>query len=57
MRGEKGDTGPPAVIPQFVGASIDENYNLVRVLNDGTKEIMPLRPAFERYHNESGRGE
>jgi len=47
--------GPPAVVPQFLGSRIDENYNLVRVLSDGTKEVMPLRPAFERYHNESGR--
>jgi hypothetical protein len=54
-RGEKGDQGPPAVVPQFLGARIDEDYNLLRVLSDGSKEVMPLRPAFERYHNESGR--
>jgi hypothetical protein len=49
MRGEKGDTGPPAVVPQFLGARINENYNLLRILSDGTKEILPLRPAFEPY--------
>jgi hypothetical protein len=52
-RGEKGDTGPPAVVPQFLGARVDENYNLLRILSDGSKEIMPLRPAFERYHYET----
>jgi hypothetical protein len=54
-RGEKGDTGPPAA--QFLGSRIDENYNLLRILSDGTKEILALRPAFERYHHESGRDE
>jgi hypothetical protein len=52
-RGKKGDTGPPAVVPQFLGARVDENYNLLRILSDGSKEIMPLRPAFERYHCET----
>ena len=52
-RGEKGDPGPPAVVPQFLGARIDEEYNLLRILSDGSKEIMPLRPAFEKYHSEA----
>ena len=52
-RGEKGDRGPPAEMPQFVGARIDENYNLLRILSDGTKEILPLRPVFERFHAET----
>jgi hypothetical protein len=43
------------VVPQFPGARIDEDYNLLRILSDGTKEILLLRPAFERHHNESGR--
>jgi hypothetical protein len=50
--GEKGDKGPTAVVPQFLGAKIDENYNLIRVLSDGTKEIMPLRSAFEQFYRE-----
>jgi hypothetical protein len=52
-RGEKGDPGPVAVVPTFLGSRIDEHYNLVRILSDGTKEIMPLRPAFERFYAET----
>jgi hypothetical protein len=52
-RGEKGDTGPPAVVPQFIGAKVNEKYELVRVLSDGTKEVMPLRPAFEQFYRET----
>jgi hypothetical protein len=48
--GEKGDTGPPAA--QFIGAKVNEKYELVRVLSDGTKEVMPLRPAFEQFFRE-----
>jgi hypothetical protein len=40
-------------VPQFLGARIDENYNLLRILSDGTKEILPLRPAFEQFHQET----
>jgi hypothetical protein len=50
-RGEKGDTGPPAA--QFLGSRIDENYNLLRILSDGTKEILELRPAFEQFLRET----
>ena len=53
-RGEKGDQGPPAEVPQFLGSRIDENYNLLRILSDGTKEILALRPAFEQFHRETG---
>ena len=48
-RGERGEEGPPAVMPQFLGSRINENYDLIRVLSDGSKEVMPLRPAFERF--------
>ena len=54
-RGEKGDTGPLAVAPQLVGSRISEAYELVLVYSDNSKQIVPLRPAFERYHNEVGR--
>jgi hypothetical protein len=50
-RGEKGDTGPPAA--KFLGSRIDENYNLLRILSDGTKEILALRPAFEQFLRET----
>ena len=51
-RGEKGDKGPPAVVPQLMGSRISEDDQLVLVYSDNTKEIVPLRPAFERYHAE-----
>jgi len=54
LRGEQGPAGPPAVVPTSLGAKVNEKYELVRVLSDGTKEVMPLRPAFEQYHRESG---
>jgi hypothetical protein len=50
-RGEKGDTGPPAA--QFLGSRVDDNYNLLRILSDGTKEILALRPAFEQFLRET----
>jgi hypothetical protein len=52
-RGEKGDTGPPEMMPKFLGSRIDENYNLLRILTDGTKEILALRPAFEQFLRET----
>jgi hypothetical protein len=52
-RGEKGDAGPPAVVPQLIGAKVDEKYNLIRVLSDGSKEVLPLRRAFEQFHQET----
>ena len=50
LRGEKGDTGPPAVVPQLIGSRIGDNYELILVYSDNSKQIIPLRPAFERYH-------
>jgi len=50
----KGDRGPPAVVPVFLGSKIDEHHNLIRILSDSTKETMPLREAFEHYHSEVG---
>jgi hypothetical protein len=50
-RGEKGDAGPPAA--KFLGSRIDENYNLLRILTDGTKETLALRPAFEQFIRET----
>jgi hypothetical protein len=41
-------------VPQFIGSKINENYDLVRLLSDGSKEVMPLHPAFERYHDQVG---
>jgi hypothetical protein len=50
-RGEKGDVGPPAA--QFLGSRINENYDLLRILSDGTKEVLALRPAFEQFLRET----
>jgi hypothetical protein len=57
QRGEKGDPGPrgekgdqgPAVMPRLVSSEIDENYNLTILRSDNSLEIIPLRPAFERF--------
>jgi hypothetical protein len=51
-RGEKGDKGPPAVVPQLIGSRISENYEIVLVYSDNSKQIVPLRPAFERLYHE-----
>ena len=51
-RGERGEEGPPAVVPKLVSSEIDENYNLIIVRSDDSREVIPLRPAFERYHSE-----
>ena len=44
-RGEKGDKGDPPVLPQFLGSRIDENYNLLRILTDGTKRDLGAAPG------------
>jgi hypothetical protein len=48
-RGPKGDQGPPGEWPQLVSSEIDENYNLTILRSDNSLEIIPLRPAFERF--------
>jgi hypothetical protein len=48
-RGERGEEGLPAVVPKFVRSEIDENYNLIILRSDDSREIIPLRPAFERF--------
>jgi len=53
-RGERGEEGPPAVVPKFVSSEIDENYNLIIVRSDDSREVIALRPAFERYYAEVG---
>ena len=52
--GPKGDKGPPAMVPQLIDSRINENYELVLVYSDNSKEIVPLREAFARYHAEVG---
>jgi hypothetical protein len=51
--GPKGDKGPPAVVPQLVSSKIDEHYNLIILRSDDSREIIPLREAFERYNLET----
>jgi hypothetical protein len=50
-RGPRGEQGPPVVVPQLIGSRINESYELV--FSDSSKEVIPLRPAFERYHRET----
>jgi hypothetical protein len=42
------------VVPKFVSSEIDENYNLIVVRSDDSREVIALRPAFERYYAEVG---
>jgi hypothetical protein len=51
--GEPGPTGPPATMPQIVNSKIDEYYNLTVLRSDNSLEIIPLRPAFERFFAET----
>jgi hypothetical protein len=53
VRGEKGEKGDPGVVPKLIGSRINENYELALVYSDNSKEIVPLRAAFERYHAEA----
>jgi hypothetical protein len=42
------------VVPKFVSSEISENYDLVVLRSDGSQEVIPLRPAFERFYAEVG---
>lgn len=52
-KGEKGESGKDAIVPRFVSSEIDKNYNLIVSRSDGSREIIPLRAAFEHYHSET----
>jgi hypothetical protein len=51
-KGERGEKGP-ATMPKLVDTKIDETYRLSILREDGSLEIIPLREAFERFHNET----
>jgi hypothetical protein len=51
-RGERGPTGPLAIAPRIVGSEIDSAYNLNLLYSDGSRDTIPLRPAFEQFFSE-----
>jgi hypothetical protein len=53
-RGERGPTGPLAIVPRITSTNIDAGYNLNLLYTDGSRETIPLRPAFERFFAETG---
>ena len=53
IRGEKGEKGDPSEPgPRSVSSELDDNYNLIRTMSDGSRDVIPLRAAFEKYHRE-----
>jgi len=52
-RGERGPTGPPAIMPRITSTEIDTEYNLNILHTDGSRETIPLRPAFEQFFAET----
>jgi hypothetical protein len=53
-RGERGPTGPLATVPRITSTNIDAGYNLNLLYTDGSRDIIPLRPAFEQFFSETG---
>jgi hypothetical protein len=51
-RGERGPTGRLAIAPRIASSEIDAAYNLNLLYSDGSRDIIPLRPAFERFSSE-----
>jgi hypothetical protein len=52
-RGERGPIGPPATVPRIVTTDIDPMYNLNFQYADGSRDTIPLRPAFEQFFSET----
>jgi hypothetical protein len=52
-RGERGSMGPPASVPRIVTTEIDPHYNLNILYSDGSRDTIPLRPAFEQFFSET----
>jgi hypothetical protein len=52
-RGERGSMGPPAIVPRIATTDIDPQYNLNILYSDGSRDTIPLRPAFEQFFSET----
>ena len=53
-RGERGPEGPLAIAPRIASSEIDAGYNLSLRYADGSRDTIPLRPAFEQFFSETG---
>jgi hypothetical protein len=53
-RGERGPTGPLATAPRIASTDIDPEYNLNILYTDGSRDTIPLRPAFAQFFSETG---
>lgn len=53
LKGDRGERGPPSVAPRLARSYIDENYDLILLWSDESRNVIPLRAAFERYHHEA----
>jgi hypothetical protein len=52
-RGERGPTGPLATAPRITASEIDAEYNLNLRYTDGSRDTIPLRPAFAQFFSET----
>lgn len=53
-RGPRGEKGEPGEMPRIVATEINENYDLIILRSDNTREVIALRPGFERFLAEVG---
>jgi hypothetical protein len=49
-RGDRGPTGPLATAPRIASSEIAAEYNLNLRYIDGSRDTIPLRPAFEQFY-------
>jgi hypothetical protein len=52
-RGERGWMGLSAIAPRIASTGIDAEYNLNLLYNDGSRDTIPLRGAFEQFFSET----
>ena len=53
-RGERGSMGPLATAARIASSEIDAEYNLNLRYTDGSRDTIPLRPAFAQFFSETG---
>jgi hypothetical protein len=50
LKGDRGPAGPLAIAPRIASSEIDAGYNLNLLYVDGSRDTIPLRPAFEQFY-------
>jgi hypothetical protein len=53
-KGERGERGPLATAPRIASSEIDTEYTLNLRYTDGSRDTIPLRPAFAQFFSETG---